>query len=114
MLARELKARGCDVVDVSSGQTSPLAQPVYGRMYQTPFSERIKHEAGIPTIAVGNITSADQVNTILLAGRADLCALARTHLEDPHFTLRAARELGQDVRYPSQYLLAKPRLTGAG
>ncbi len=114
VLARALKARGCDVIDVSTGQTSPLAKPVYGRMYQTPFSERIKHEAGIPTIAVGNITSADQVNTILLAGRADLCALARTHLEDPHFTLRAARELGQDVRYPSQYLLAKPRLTGAG
>lgn len=109
-LARALKARGCDIIDVSTGQTSPLAKPIYGRMYQTPFSDRIRNEVGIPTIAVGNITTADQVNTILLAGRADLCALARTHLRDPHFTLRAAEELGQDVPYPNPYLPAKPRL----
>jgi anthraniloyl-CoA monooxygenase len=110
VLARALKERGCDIIDVSTGQTSPLAQPIYGRMYQTPFADRIRNEVGIPTIAVGNVTSADQVNTILLAGRADLVALARTHLRDPHFTLRAAEELEHwNVRYPDQYLSAKPR-----
>jgi anthraniloyl-CoA monooxygenase len=109
-VARALKAHGCDLVDVSTGQTSPLAQPVYGRCYQTPFADRVRNEVGIPTLTVGNITSADQVNTILLAGRADLCALARPHLKDPYFTLRAAEELEHhDVRYPDQYLLAKPR-----
>jgi anthraniloyl-CoA monooxygenase len=109
VLARALAAHGADIIDVSTGQTSPLARPVYGRAYQTPFSDRIRMEAGIPTITVGNISSADQIDTILLAGRADLCALARTHLKDPYFTLRAAEELEHyDVRYPSQYLLAKP------
>jgi anthraniloyl-CoA monooxygenase len=109
VLARELAAHGCDIVDVSSGQTSPRARPVYGRAYQTPFSDRIRNEVGVPTITVGNISSADQINTILLAGRADLVALARGHLSDPYFTLRAAAELGQDVRWPDQYVLAKPR-----
>ncbi len=110
VLARALKAHGIDIVDVSTGQTSPLAKPVYGRAYQAPFADRIRNEVGIPTLTVGNITSADQINTILLAGRADLCALARPHLKDPYFTLRAAEELEQwDVHYPSQYLSAKPR-----
>ena len=107
-VARLLKAHGCDIVHVSTGQTSPRAQPIYGRMFQTPFSDRIRHEAGIPTIAVGNITTADQVNTILAAGRADLCALARPHLSDPHFTLRAAAHYGYERQFwPPPYLAAK-------
>src|SRR3546814_3089172 len=73
-----LKAHGCDLVDVSAGQTSAEAKPQYGRMFQTPFADAIRQEAGIATIAIGAITSADQVNTILAAGRADLCALARS------------------------------------
>ncbi len=103
-LARGLKALGCDIIDVSAGQTSTRAKPVYGRMFQTQFAERIRLEAGIPTIAVGNITSADQVNTIIAAGRADLCVLARPHLSDPYFTLRAAAHYGQaDQPWPEQY-----------
>jgi anthraniloyl-CoA monooxygenase len=109
VFARALKERGCDIIDVSTGQTSPLSRPVFGRAWQTPFSDRIRNEVGIPTIAVGNIANADQINTILLAGRADLCAMAREHLSDPYFTMRAARELEDDsVRYPDQYVLAKP------
>src|SRR3546814_14123336 len=87
-----LKAHGCDLVDVSAGQTSAEAKPQYGRMFQTPFADAIRQEAGIATIAIGAITSADQVNTILAAGRADLCALARPHLADPYFTLHAAAD----------------------
>lgn len=110
VFARALKERGCDLVDVSTGQTSPKAQPVYGRCYQTPFADQIRNEVGIPTLTVGNITTADQVNTILLAGRADLCALARPHLKNPYFTKLAAEELEQwDVHYPPQYIAAKPR-----
>ena len=107
-LAGMLKDHGCDIVDVSAGQTSPQAQPVYGRMFQTPFSDQIRHEAGMATIAVGNITSADQVNTIITAGRADLCALARPHLTDPHFTLRAASQYQYEHQvWPNQYLAGK-------
>ena len=103
-VARALKAAGCDLIDVSTGQTDPAAQPVYGRMYQAGFSEQIRLEVGMPTMAVGAITSGDQVNTLLLSGRADLVALARPHLADPYFTLRAAAE--QDYRgaaWPVQY-----------
>jgi len=108
LVARCLKAHGCDIIDVSAGQTTPDADPVYGRMFQTPFSDQIRHEAGIPTMAVGSITSADQVNTIVAAGRADLCALARAHLTDPHFTLQAAAHYGhRDQAWPAQYLTAK-------
>ncbi|MBV8202518.1 MAG: bifunctional salicylyl-CoA 5-hydroxylase/oxidoreductase, partial [Acidobacteria bacterium] len=85
---------GADIIHISTGQTAAAAQPVYGRMFQTPWSDRIRNEAGVPTIAVGNITEPDQVNSIVTAGRADLCALARPHLTDPHWTLRAAAELG--------------------
>jgi anthraniloyl-CoA monooxygenase len=107
-IARLLKAHGCDVIDVSAGQTSTRAKPVYGRMFQVPFSEQIRIEADMPTIAVGNITSPDQVNTILAAGRADLCALARPHLLDPHFTLRAGAHYGhEDQHWPNQYLTAR-------
>jgi anthraniloyl-CoA monooxygenase len=103
-IARLLKAHGCDVIDVSAGQTTPDAKPVYGRMFQTPFAEQIRNEAGIATMAVGNITSWDQVNTIVAAGRADLVCLARPHLVNPHFTLQAAAYYGYTPqRWPKQY-----------
>jgi anthraniloyl-CoA monooxygenase len=103
-IAAMFKRHGCDIIDVSAGQTTPDAKPVYGRMFQTWFSEEVRNEAGIPTIAVGNITSADQVNTIVAAGRADLVALARPHLTNPHFTLDAAARYGVDTqRWPVQY-----------
>ena len=103
-VARAFHAAGADVIHVSAGQTSPGAKPVYGRMFQTPFSDRIRNEARVPTIAVGNITEADQVNGIIAAGRADLCALARPHLADPNWTLHAAAELGYaDQWWPVQY-----------
>lgn len=93
-IARAFHEAGADLIDVSAGQTTPDARPVYGRMFQTPFSDRIRNELGIPTMAVGNITEADQVNSILMAGRADLVALARPHLADPYWTLHAATALG--------------------
>jgi anthraniloyl-CoA monooxygenase len=103
-IARMLKSHGCDAIDVSAGQTTPDAKPVYGRMFQTPFSEQIRNEAGIATLAVGNITSWDQVNTIVAAGRADLVCLARPHLVNPHFTLQAAAYYGYvPQRWPRQY-----------
>ena len=101
-----LKKHGCDIVDVSTGQTTPDARPSYGRSYQTPFADAIRHRVGIPTIAVGAISSYDDVNSIVLAGRADLCALARSHLYDPAWTLHAAAEQeysGDGVRWPVQY-----------
>ncbi len=110
-IARMFKAAGADMIDVSSGQTTRLAKPVYGRMYQTPFSDRIRNEVGIGTIAVGNIFEADHVNSIVAAGRADLCALARPHLADAAWTLHAAAELGfQDLEWPRQYLTGKAQL----
>ena len=108
-VARQFQAHGCALIDVSAGQTHPDAQPIYGRMFQTPFSDRIRNElAGIATIAVGNIQTWDQVNTIVVSGRADLCALARPHLYDPYFTLHAAAEQGwhRRVRWPEQYIAA--------
>ena len=81
---------GCDLIDVSTGQTVADAEPVFGRMFQTPFSDQIRNEAGLATMCVGAITTADQVNTIVAAGRADLVALARPHLVDPYFTMKAA------------------------
>jgi len=113
-IGRMLKAHGCDVVDVSAGQTSKRAEPMYGRMFQTPFSDRIRNEAGIPTMAVGNIQGWDHVNTIIASGRADLCALARPHLRDPYLTLHAAIEQdyeGDAVYWPNQYLAGKPPKT---
>jgi anthraniloyl-CoA monooxygenase len=91
-VARLFKEAGCDVIDVSSGQTTRDAKPVYGRMYQTPFADRIRNEVGIQTIAVGAITQADQANSIIAAGRADLCAIARPHLADPAWTLHESRQ----------------------
>ena len=103
-IARAFAAAGVDIVHVSAGQTSPDARPVYGRMFQTPYSDRVRNEAGVPTIAVGNITEPDQVNAIIAAGRADLCALGRPHLVDPHWTLRAAAQLGYAGQWwPVQY-----------
>ena len=92
---RMFSRAGADIIDVSAGQTSVDAQPVYGRMFQTPFSDRIRNEAGIATMAVGNIYEPDHVNSILMAGRADLVCLARPHLADPYWTLRAALALGR-------------------
>ena len=102
-IAKLLKAHDCDIVDVSAGQTVPVAKPVYGRQFQTPFSDRIRHEAEIPTIAVGNISSYMDVNTILAAGRADLCALARAHLWDPYWTRNAAYKVGYRLGWPDPY-----------
>ena len=93
-IARLFKDAGADLIDVSSGQTTREAKPVYGRMYQTPFADRIRNEVGIATMAVGAIFEPDHVNSILMAGRADLCALARPHLADPYWTLHAAAQLG--------------------
>src|SRR5437660_6499245 len=102
-VARMLKTHGCDIVDVSAGQTVPDQKPLYGRLFQTPFADRIRHEVGIATMAVGNISSYADVNTILAAGRADLCMLARAHMWDPYWTRHAAYELGWPLRWPPQY-----------
>ncbi|MEP6970860.1 MAG: bifunctional salicylyl-CoA 5-hydroxylase/oxidoreductase [Betaproteobacteria bacterium] len=103
-IARLFKQAGCDLIDVSSGQTTRDARPVYGRMYQTPFADRIRNEAGIRTIAVGAITQADQVNSIIAAGRADLCAIARPHLADPAWTLHETAALqSPQVQWPRPY-----------
>jgi anthraniloyl-CoA monooxygenase len=102
-VARAFRAHGCDVVDVSAGQTVAEQQPLYGRLFQTPFSDRIRHEAGVPTMAVGNISSFTDVNTILAAGRADLCLMARAHLWNPYWTRHAAWELGYEMPWPPQY-----------
>src|SRR5205085_407798 len=96
---------GADLIDVSAGQTWAEQQPVYGRMFQTPFSDKIRNEAKLATMAVGNIYEPDHANSILAAGRADLVALARPHLIDPFWTLRAAAQLDyRDVHVPPQYL----------
>jgi anthraniloyl-CoA monooxygenase len=102
-VARLLKAHDVDIVDVSAGQTVPYAKPRYGRQFQTPFSDRIRHEVGVPTMAVGNISSFMDVNTILAAGRADLCALARAHLWDPYWARNAAWRLGYPLNWPDPY-----------
>lgn len=104
-LAGELKATGCDIVDVSTGQTTVDSRPDYGRLYQTPFSDRIRRECGIATMTVGGLSSIDDVNNILVSGRADLCVLARPHLLDPYWTMNAAIDLGyEDFAFPNQYL----------
>ncbi len=110
-LASMLKARGCDIIDVSSGQTVPEGKPVFGRMFQTPWSDLVRNEVGIATMAVGNIQGADQVNSILASGRADLCVLARPHLADPFWTLHAAASQGWDAqRWPVQYVAGRSAL----
>ncbi|MFI0510165.1 bifunctional salicylyl-CoA 5-hydroxylase/oxidoreductase [Streptomyces sp. WSLK1-5] len=105
-IARAFAAHGADAIDVSTGQVVAEEQPEYGRSYQTPYADRIRHETGVPVIAVGAISSWDDVNSLILAGRTDLCALARPHLYDPHWTLHAAAEQGYDgpgVVWPDPY-----------
>ncbi|NOR62235.1 MAG: bifunctional salicylyl-CoA 5-hydroxylase/oxidoreductase [Rhodobacteraceae bacterium] len=103
-IARAFSEAGADIIDISAGQTTPEAKPVYGRMFQTPFSDRIRNELGIKTMAVGNISEADHANSILMAGRADLVCLARPHLADPYWTLHAATALGdRQEAWPRPY-----------
>ena len=110
-IARAFKADGADMIDCSSGQVSKKQAPVYGRMYQTPFADRIRNEAGIPTIAVGAISEADHVNSIIAAGRADLCAIARPHLATPSWTLLEAAKIGYtEVPWPRPYRSGKSQL----
>ena len=110
-ISRMLSDHGADLVDVSAGQTSTRAQPVYGRMFQTPFSDRIRNEAGVATLAVGNIYEPDHVNSILMAGRADLVCLARPHLTDPYWTLHAAADLHYTgVTWPKPYWTGRNQL----
>ena len=113
-ISRAFGRAGADIIHVSTGQTSIDAKPVYGRMYQTPYSDQVRNECGLPTIAVGNIVDGDQVNAIIAAGRADLCALARPHLTNPHWTLLAAASLGYTAQHwPVQYLTGKRQLERA-
>ncbi|MDX8443174.1 bifunctional salicylyl-CoA 5-hydroxylase/oxidoreductase [Mesorhizobium australafricanum] len=110
-IAKMLHEAGVDLCDVSAGQTSIAAKPVYGRMFQTPFSDRIRNEVGMATMAVGNIYEPDHANSILMAGRADLVALARPHLADPYWTLHAAVTLGdRGVKWPDPYLPGRDQL----
>jgi anthraniloyl-CoA monooxygenase len=110
-IARILTEAGVDLIDVSAGQTSTRARPIYGRMFQTPFSDRIRNEASVATLAVGNIYEPDHVNSILMAGRADLVCLARPHLSNPYWTLHAAAELRYDgVNWPKPYLAGRDQL----
>ncbi|MFY8102461.1 MAG: bifunctional salicylyl-CoA 5-hydroxylase/oxidoreductase, partial [Ramlibacter sp.] len=113
-IARAFKAAGADMIDCSSGQVSPHQKPTYGRMYQTPFADRVRQEAGIATIAVGAISEADHVNSVIAAGRADLCAVARPHLANPAWTLQEAARIGYTaLAWPRPYQSGKPQLEAA-
>jgi anthraniloyl-CoA monooxygenase len=113
-MARAFKDAGADLIDCSSGQVSKRERPVFGRMFQTPFADRIRQEAGIATIAVGAISEADHVNSIIAAGRADLCAVARPHLANPAWTLTEAARIGYTAMpWPAPYRSAKPQLEAA-
>ena len=110
-IGRAFSDAGADIIHVSTGQTTTDARPVFGRLYQTPYSDRIRNEGHMPTIAVGNVTEADQVNGIIAAGRADLVAIGRPHLSDPHWTLHAAATLGYaGLPWPRQYHLGRVQL----
>ena len=110
-IARAFKAAGADMIDCSAGQVSKREKPVYGRMFQTPFADRVRNEAGIPAMAVGAISEADHVNGIIAAGRADLCAVARPHLANPAWTLNEAARIGYfGVEWPRQYQAGKVQL----
>jgi anthraniloyl-CoA monooxygenase len=102
-LGRALRAHGCDIVDVSAGQVVPWQKPVYGRLFQTPYSDRVRLEAGIPTMTVGNISTHEDVNSVIAAGRADLCVLARAHLYDPYWTRHMATKQGYAMAWPKPY-----------
>jgi anthraniloyl-CoA monooxygenase len=109
--ARLFKEAGADIIDCSSGQVVAEQKPSYGRMYQTPFADRIRNEVGIATVAVGAIFEADHVNMVIAAGRADLCAIARPHLADPAWTLHEAAKIGFDQQaWPPQYLAGRSQL----
>jgi anthraniloyl-CoA monooxygenase len=110
-IALAFKAAGADLIDCSSGQVSAAQKPTYGRMYQTPFADRIRQEAGIATMAVGAISEADHVNSIIAAGRADLCAIARPHLANPAWTLTEAARIGfSSLSWPRPYESGKSQL----
>ncbi|MFM8300963.1 MAG: bifunctional salicylyl-CoA 5-hydroxylase/oxidoreductase, partial [Gemmatimonadota bacterium] len=112
-IARAFRAAGADLIDVSAGQVVKGERPVFGRMWQTPFADRVRQEAGIATIAVGAITDADQANGIIAAGRADLVAIGRPHLANPAWTLLEAARLeypGTEVLWPKPYLAGQAQL----
>ena len=110
-IARAFKAAGADLIDCSSGQVSKQEKPVYGRMFQTPFADRIRQEAGIPTIAVGAISEADHVNSIIAAGRADLGAVGRPHLANAAWTLTEAAKIGYTpIAWPKPYIAGKAQM----
>ena len=110
-IAKAFKAAGADLIDCSSGQVSKLEKPVFGRMYQTPFADRIRQEADIATMAVGAISEADHANSIIAAGRADLCAVARPHLANPAWTLTEAAKIGYTpIVWPKQYFQGKRQM----
>jgi anthraniloyl-CoA monooxygenase len=102
-IAKAFKLIGCDIIDVSSGQVVSEEKPEYGRLFQLPFSDRVRMEAGIPTMTVGNIQSYADANSIIASGRGDICVIARMHLFDPYWTRHAASELGYDLDMPNQY-----------
>ena len=110
-IAKAFKAAGADLIDCSSGQVSKREKITFGRMFQTPFADRVRQEAGIPTMAVGAISEADHVNSIIAAGRADLCAVARPHLANPAWTLTEAAKIGwTQLAWPKQYFSAKSQM----
>lgn len=110
-IGKMFRDHGLDLLDVSAGQVVSDQEPIYGRMFQAPFSDLIRNEAGIATMTVGNVQTVDQANTILLSGRADIVAMARPHLADPYVTLHAAADYEYDLQYwPPQYLAGKPRI----
>jgi anthraniloyl-CoA monooxygenase len=110
-IAKAFKAAGVDFVDCSSGQVDKREKPVYGRMFQTPFADRIRNEAGVRTIAVGAISEADHVNSIIAAGRADLCAVARPHLANPSWTMQEAARIGYtDLNWHKAYVSGKRQM----
>jgi anthraniloyl-CoA monooxygenase len=115
-IAAAFAAAGADAIDVSTGQVTPDEKPAFGRSYQTPFADAIRNQAGIATVAVGVISSYDDVNSLILAGRADLCALGRAHLHDPNWTLHAAAEqgyAGPGARWPLPWQAgSRPPVTG--
>ncbi len=102
-IAQALKDAGCDIIDVSTGQVVADQQPRHGRLYQVPYSELIRLEVGIPTIAVGNISTSEDANSVLAGGRADLCAIARAHLWNPYWTRHAAQAQGHPLPWPAPY-----------
>ena len=112
VIARALKEKGCDIIDVSSGGNAQESKPQYGRMYQVPFADAVRHEAGIAVMTVGGVMGADHANTVVASGRADLAAMARPHLADAYLTMHHAQAEGVDgVAWPNQYAVVKPRRT---